>query len=184
MTKAPCHGCGSTREHPKGALCIECRAKFAQLELLEKQQKWAEGLVPHTFRWGAHNEVPYVMCFEDTGFGDKNLSRRLQQAVYEFCLEATVPDASEQAGTCLVRERGGQYGDTSVSDGRARLVSPRFMELREKMLDLAQQISTESYNGGLRAGTNLLGRLASGEVTIGEFNEKSEGIAVHKARKP
>jgi len=63
-------------------------------------------------------------------------------------------------------------------------VSPRFMELREKMLDLAQQISTESYNGGLRAGTNLLGRLASGEVTIGEFNEKSEGIAVHKARKP
>ncbi len=169
QTSKPCHGCGSTRSHETGKLCRECQAKLdkadailAQAAVTQDEQVIQYGRAPH---WNQYFHT-HIRGFLDYG-------RTLQSAFYHLAEVITRPYVG---GPVMYGSAPLLLGKCDSYDGRGtRIGSKAVIEAVITLHQLMQPMLDAVYEQGKTDGTNLLIRLANGDLSPNAFLEAEQG---------
>lgn len=161
-TKKPCPGCGTTsRRDVEDLLCFKCKRYIAWAK--ERQASDLEDRSFSYLRLPAP-DAP-ITCFK----GDYRQTPLLAKALNDLLSEI------EYKGNSVPSD----YGNTPFAGwtpnyrgDRAMYVETRFIDPLRALWWAIRQIAHSAYDEGKRDGTNLLVRLADGELGIKDFEER------------
>lgn len=164
MSSKPCPGCGEVNRHRKAdELCWECKEtlKFAK----KLQEEFA--LVPDNKTVVVYGERPYwngyFYCHDAKG----DCGRLLQQVFLDLVKSIVVPyTGSTEKVTLLLGKIDGL--------GQRGMMSTRTAEAIVALHKAIQPVLDAVYEAGKKDGSNLLMRLATGDIATNEFLEETK----------
>ena len=181
-TIKPCHGCGSTQEHPSNEVCIDCKTKFEQTKEYKKiiieMQNDKQIAVKIPDQWCHPLFFPKRMgeleCdYETIGNILRDIAKKVSMDTpknyYSFTFDKkySVPSESSniiKAECELFSEEGSTYEFTTVvimNKGTYKLLEKLYREIKKELLSRENQ--------AFDYGKNLLMMLKNGKITEKDF---------------
>ena len=167
FTTKPCHGCGTTALHKKDALCWEC-AQLLELGTNIAQQEGGKKET-YQFPWGAHmlprlkRETHKTYSERDRAEIEQNL-----RLVFYHVVQSVSTENPATVGNCLFN-----YRDLPSRDTKSRIFPQGVAPLLHDLYYAIQAYCNVSYVQGYQDGSNLIGRLAQGELSADEVNAQT-----------
>lgn len=175
MTSKPCPGCGQVDPYrPAASVCRACRDALDRDKALLAARKAQEGKVltrmPH-----APHALPYIQyAFEFKSAFQESFSL-LAAAAGEVVPAAHAYELTdtEQAGVLVPEHNKGMNVGGYSLHPNFLLIDPGALEALRAVYASVVNIARVAHADGLADGRSLLTGLASGEITVKEFNERS-----------
>ena len=173
--KHPCPGCGKTDYYGlKGTLCMDCKETLKIGKNVQTARKlkvdaktgsflipWAYYAFPH-FSHGSGHKKYKLGEFEGHA-----------KDVYEYALYQLIGLLSEQShqheGPALIKYESPGHDDKHVPVIMRKDLAALISEIYSAVVRMTEN----AYREGREDGENLIGRLASGDLTIRELNKES-----------
>jgi hypothetical protein len=166
MTRKPCQGCGEVSYTRKAdELCANCQILIQEA----KNERLKRSQIPETqcytmpWRWYALPHIPYYQ----TTFGETQDTKDKIQTTFFSLLELSGVRSHEHGQVYLIEGSG----SANRQEGCRMKVAVR--EDLNTLYHLIVMLSKEAYAEGKKDGQRLLTQLASGEMSINDFNERT-----------
>lgn len=176
--KGPCPGCKTGQRHPKDSVCSDCKQLMATgAAAVKKAAGDAAAGTVQPFIWAStYWCIPYY-------YGPGVDCSRVQAVLFDLVAmvsdmqpEGTAKGEYKQPGDHRTFEcwpaviEGHKYHDWV----RVVHMKPKDREVIQALDQVLRDTMAGAYAAGKRDGRNLLLGLASGEVSVGGFNEATE----------
>lgn len=180
-TRKPCPGCGDTSGHETGRVCGSCQAKLRAYDDLRAAEQASSVLVipgvPHIPDGGLWHRVKNAQP------GEFDLSNHVRSLVELLGrpVQGREPNVGSMNDSVPLISYKDKAGRIRKSEHRERWYVPKGLpEILSRIFRTVAYISDARYQEGRRDGADLLGRLASGDLTLAEINEKVLGVGGHE----
>jgi len=161
-TRKPCPVCGGTWDRVKDKPCPTCLDWIARMRRLEESMR-AElepiGTPPSSNAW---QYIPEV---------DREGRSEFCEALHTIWQLATTEGAQWRVGMKTLKAMEDPRGYWTP---KVRLAKPGLAEAVDALHASVSTMVKSAYQAGHKSGRNLLAGLASGEMTVGEFNDRAE----------
>lgn len=166
-TRKPCPACGEVCQfRPAAEVCGGCKGLLKDGDKYRKLAKQAKNK-PYGIPQSAHS-LPYIK-YASRGFGDDvDHQRNFQQALFSLLGDIGGPlptNAPWNEKPLLVGYSREYSGSATV------MLRTSVADLLRDMYEAVQGMTVHAYNEGHSRGSNMMMGLASGEVSVNDFNE-------------
>ena len=164
-SKLPCHGCGSTLTHRTGQVCDDCRAALREHREIMAQRAATKGAVVMLSKERAY-ALPRLPHLPGRGFGDEP---PIQTGFLALVAALSTKAAYDSGAPQIFRK---PPKDTSLEEWRTNvLINPDHAKVLGDTYEAIRVSLEHAYAKGHAEGRNLLGQLASGQITADQFND-------------
>ena len=169
-TKA-CPGCGEEGIRDANAVCMHCKqllqeAKAARARQ-EQETEYQVYAVPETFPW--YHAPAQNTTQQELRRIEEQLRVLMQTLTYAIGIPAVGTKAYHPERAKLFTFPKGRQLHYSFNDSQL-LLKPETARVLDELDTTLQMVIVASYEEGKRDGAHLLGQLASGEITVADFN--------------
>ena len=179
LTTKPCHGCGSRDYHAIGKVCSSCRTKLAESDVrrewLEKRSRLvlaygpsSAHCLPYVHHTQARDERGYVLPHEQQPL------ELFRSAFLDLVHAIAEPvERSDAADAARLTERG-DYSGYGIA--KFLRMPKAVLALLRRLYAAVEVMVLAAYKEGQRDGHRLLTGLATGQYSVGEFNDGIESV--------
>ena len=161
----PCPGCREEHRNPVGTLCAQCRADLKRgARSRQEQEEALKAGNLEVARIGRAFAYASDMIHPDFG------EIRAHDVLDALIALANLPAGSDHGFTASDLHRSDVSTFPDHSAHRVVLVTPVQRRALETVLGYIVQQTKAAYTDGFERGRNLLVKLASGELTVEQFN--------------
>lgn len=187
-TTKPCEGCGTTDGRPIGQVCRRCRELLAEAALARAAAAAKQAVIPMSVPADA-SWPSFTLPVREGGHVayEQRLDQRLERALQAVCrgLWEVIPDdvAHERMPVDPTSRHGWRLSvpdllavdyQSSYRHRRASaLIDPAAADAVRQLDAVLRETFAAIYRSGVEQGTNLLGQLATGQVSADDFNKKT-----------
>lgn len=178
-----CHGCGQEVLHMLGAVCNECESKIKAADAITAREHAREDVQEFRIPRQAYN-MPHYTTVGGTNKSYWKKGKLLEEAFYRvLLLFVQEPDAAWRSAHSIVHDGSVNWYQRmvfphprgSIEDMRNALLPPNVIEPLRDLDATILALTEQAYVDGVQEGTRILDRLASGQITVAEFNKLSMG---------
>ena len=184
-TRKPCPGCGQVKRYrPAAEVCAECKEDLGLARTVhDRRLREASGESgKRAFRVaepGWAHSYPYVYCGQggsDAGERFRRAFDVLVTALAEPTVLGDVPELIDEEGVTHL-DRGVERlveGDRSYDQGELVLLPEAVGPALRELYAAVQGVAAEALENGCEEGRQLLVGLATGRLSVGDFNEETQ----------